>query len=122
MDKNPKDRVKFRLADKDFKSVRDRSSKKGSRQGIDDEPLIYQDYHIDKLKLENRAKKTFRVDKMVNFDYHESQNVILHMIQIEAINGDGENSPDEMLRIAEMDNLTSDLNSRGMSVANKSGP
>lgn len=42
---------------------------------------------------------------MINFDYGETFHVVYHMIQIEAGFGDGEGSPDEVMRFTTDGNL-----------------
>ena len=54
MAKSNKDRIKFSWRNQDFRNLREKSRALNKRAvyGLEEEQLVYQDYHIEKFKLD----------------------------------------------------------------------
>ena len=53
MGKNNKDKIKYSIRNQDFRNLRDkRISNKRAVYGLEEEQLAYQDYYLDKFKLD----------------------------------------------------------------------
>ena len=54
MAKSNKDRIKFSWRNQDFRNLREKSRALNKRTvyGLEEEQLAYQDYHIEKFKLD----------------------------------------------------------------------